>query len=64
MKIKEVTFTREELEDYKILLKAYRTVFSCDDAIKCRGINCNRCPLNGLSNEEALKYIEEHLEEE
>ena len=64
MKIKEVTFTREELDDYRRYSKVYPTTSICNCTIECRGIDHERCPLNGLSNEEALKYIEEHLEEE
>lgn len=61
MKIEEVTFTREELNDYMELLGSE---LCCDRAIQCGGIDCDRCPLADLSDEQALKYIEEHLEEE
>ena len=56
-----VTFTQEELESAQLI----RDEESVCCAIKC---NCDMdycwCPLFSLENEEALKYIEDHLEEE
>ncbi len=55
------TFTRQELVFAKIL---------ADDPGVCWAIDCDcdmdwyHCPLASLEKEEALKYIEDHLEEE
>ena len=55
----EATFSREELEGQKEYNEEGH--YKCA-AIDCVGIDCDYCPLNCLSREEVIEYIEKHLE--
>lgn len=59
----EATFSREELENQKKFNKDPDESTPCG-GVYCAWITCKQCPLYGLSREEVIEYIENHLEEE
>ena len=60
----EAEFSKEEYENQKRYGEDFPQNFSGCAFVSCAGVNCNYCPLYGLTSKEKLEYIKNHLEKE
>ena len=57
-----VIFTQEDYDNLKRYKEKIGDSSGCF-AVECGEVHCSICPLNGLSIDERLEYVKNHLED-